>query len=181
MAFYMVLVYVFLSYATPFLLFNRNIAMANVEVDRVCKKAPNYNYCIETFNTDPRSRQADLKNLGKISIEITMSRIQDVIDKEIPEVRKNIGDAVGQHRLDFCKANYKDAKGKFAEALKSSDKGDYKDVVKWVQEGKHFVIECENKYWSTRPIAEPPIAPTNQKTLNLAALILSINDMLKNA
>lgn len=108
-----------------------------------------------------------------------MARVQDVINKEIPEVRKGIKDSVGQQRLRVCEFNYDAAYSKFQGALISSDSGAYNDVGNWVNAAKKLIIDCENNYWGNQPIIIPLIADTNQRTLNLAALILSINDMLK--
>lgn len=153
--------------------------MANPEVEKVCKKAPNYNFCIETFNSDPRSGQAtDLKALAKILFEISMARAQDVINKDIPKFRREIKDETVLSQLRSCEYNYDAIFSKFHGALPTSEKGDYNGVAGWINDGKQLITGCDNNN-GDQPLTKSPMADVNRRILDLVALILSVNDMLK--
>ncbi|XP_070667364.1 cell wall / vacuolar inhibitor of fructosidase 1-like [Malus domestica] len=71
---------------------------ANI-IDQICKKTPDYNLCVSSLNSDPRSAIADVAVLGLVMVDIAKTKATDVA--------KKINELLKQSPSDPCTHFYK--------------------------------------------------------------------------
>ncbi|PRQ39504.1 putative pectinesterase inhibitor domain, Cell wall/vacuolar inhibitor of fructosidase [Rosa chinensis] len=50
-------------------------------IDQTCKQTPNYNLCVSSLKSNPRSSAADVKGLAIIMVEVVKSKANDTLNK----------------------------------------------------------------------------------------------------
>lgn len=95
-------------------------------ITATCKRTSNFNLCIKTLESDPRSFNADVKGLAKISLEISLTKANQTLDL-VGDLFKNTGDDMMFRILGTCIEEYNKAVSNYLpgalSALQSNNYG----------------------------------------------------------
>ncbi|KAI5349174.1 hypothetical protein L3X38_002061 [Prunus dulcis] len=61
-------------------------------IDKTCKQTPNYDVCVSTINSDPRSTGADVKGLGLIMVDAVKDKATGALNKADKLLKQCPGD-----------------------------------------------------------------------------------------
>ncbi|TXG63253.1 hypothetical protein EZV62_010247 [Acer yangbiense] len=148
-------------------------------ITNICNGAGDVQYCLNLFSLDPRSVTVDVRGLALIAIQTTIIKIQDTLDTKISDLVRNITDPVGKQRIGVCQSDYMDAATKYTNVFQSTDKKAYQDAIDGLRIGSNDVIDCQNIYRRTDPIAESPISAENVEiSIKLTGVILTVIEYL---
>ncbi|XP_065871909.1 LOW QUALITY PROTEIN: pectinesterase inhibitor 5 [Euphorbia lathyris] len=92
--------------------------------------------------------------------------------------RRTITDPVGKTRVDICQLDYEFAILRFAEGVRSAIQRSYGDVIDDVRDGTNKVIDCENSYRMSDPIAVSPLTVDNHNVFKFSEIIFIIVDSI---
>ncbi|XVF20849.1 hypothetical protein REPUB_Repub12eG0038400 [Reevesia pubescens] len=163
--------------AASFFSFNGCHAADHALIDSICKQSQDYDFCMGTLGNDPRIDAANLNGLALISISLTISQLQDTLDR-IPGILSQLKDPIAHERLEVCQNDYSASLESFRGSYKTTSENAYFDTINFVRDGTNKVIDCHNIYRRNEPIATSPIAGDDIKVIKFSEIILLINDRL---
>ncbi|KAI5650946.1 hypothetical protein M9H77_36951 [Catharanthus roseus] len=141
-------------------------------VNNTCKNTPNYQLCISTLRSDPRSSTADVSGLGLIVVDAVKGKATSTLN-----TIKNLKKSKPQykHQLDECSRFY-DAilNADVPEAIEALTKGDPKFAENGMADTALEVQLCQNGFKGSKS----PIANENTAVYNLSIVARAIIRML---
>ncbi|XP_073022621.1 pectinesterase inhibitor-like [Primulina eburnea] len=148
---------------------NKNAAL----LQQVCEKTHNYSLCFSSLKSDPRSLNADLKDLVVITMDVTVVKaikISELIDK----LNKTASDPIIKSCLDICSWNYEVSIGYLQKAVNAFESNSYKESYGLLTVATIGPGHCEDTF------AEPPArkSPLTAANANFVSLVTIAEDIL---
>jgi pectinesterase inhibitor-like protein len=166
------------SLAAIFIFFTHSNADSAL-ITNICNGADDVQYCRDLFLLDPRSDTVDGHGLALIAVQITINKIQDTLDTKISDFVRNTTDPVGKQRIGVCQSDYTNAVTKYTNVFQSTDKKAYQDAIDGLGIGSNDIVDCQNIYRRTEPIAESPISADNTEiAIKSTGVILTVIEYL---
>ncbi|KAK2990169.1 hypothetical protein RJ640_014621 [Escallonia rubra] len=163
-----------LSLLAAILVPNLTLANASVKsssqlISEVCSKVPNSALCLEVLKSDPRSANADLVGLGRISIDLTKAAT-----KTTSELINSLLNKTSDRRLrgsyDFCSVCYGRAVNDLDDSEKSLSSGKYLELNNFAAAALGENDLCEDNF----DVQPEELKEAIQKAGDLCYIILSI-------
>ncbi|RAL38604.1 hypothetical protein DM860_002582 [Cuscuta australis] len=147
-------------------------------IDDVCAKALRPPLCQKVLRGDPRSKNADLKTLGSIAIDITTKQAKSG-QSLVQSLLKKATDPKQKSALSTCVENYGDSIDNLRECPGLLRSGDYGGVnIKASAAFDDF--ETCNDGFSDLSIPEPPkLKDSSSMSQGVCDIILVISNLLK--
>ncbi|KAK2976829.1 hypothetical protein RJ640_014613 [Escallonia rubra] len=163
-----------LSLLAAILVPNLTLANASVKsssqlISSVCSKVPNSALCLEAFKSDPRSANADLVGLGRISIDLTKSATKTTYEL-INSLLNKTSDRRLRGRYDFCSVCYGRAVNDLDDSEKSLSSGKYLELNNFAAAALEEKDLCEDNF----NVQPEELKQAIQKAGDLCYIILSI-------
>ncbi|KAK2971018.1 hypothetical protein RJ640_025792 [Escallonia rubra] len=163
-----------LSLLAAILVPNLTLANASVKsssqlISEVCSKVPNSALCLEAFKSDPRSANADLVGLGRISIDLTKSATKTTYEL-INSLLNKTSDRRLRGRYDFCSVCYGRAVNDLDDSEKSLSSGKYLELNNFAAAALGENDLCEDNF----DVQPEELKEAIQKAGDLCYIILSI-------
>ncbi|XP_058077330.1 cell wall / vacuolar inhibitor of fructosidase 2-like [Magnolia sinica] len=162
------------------LIFNLSSAAYNSTdlIQTTCNKTNDYQLCISSLESDPRSSTADLNIFAKIMIELTLSNVTDTYSF----IAKLINDTEIDHVLKIClydcSAVYDIGVNYLKDALTYLDLKAYIEVAKLVGSAGGEGVECDNMFKKPPvPKSPSPLTYRNEileKLCSISKVIVSL-------
>ncbi|MBA0790737.1 hypothetical protein Gohar_015368 [Gossypium harknessii] len=140
-------------------------------IKSICKQSQDYNFCMTSLGTDPRSETTDVRGLAMVSASLAVIQIQDTLGR-IPDIIKQTTDPVAVRRLGVCENDYDGLLGNFQNAFRATSNNAFQDTVKFVRDGAKQVADCHDIFRKDGPISKSPIEGDDVKVFKLAELVL---------
>ncbi|KAB2074253.1 hypothetical protein ES319_A07G141300v1 [Gossypium barbadense] len=140
-------------------------------IKSICKQSQDYDFCMRSLGTDPRSETTDVRGLAMVSASLAVIQIQDTLGR-IPDIIKQTTDPVAVRRLGVCENDYDGLLGNFQNAFRATSNNAFQDTVKFVRDGEKQVADCHNIFRKDGPFATSPIEGDDVKVFKLAELVL---------
>ncbi|KAG4138441.1 hypothetical protein ERO13_D07G134300v2 [Gossypium hirsutum] len=140
-------------------------------IKSICKQSQDYDFCMTSLGTDPRSETTDVRGLAMVSASLAVIQIQDTLGC-IPDIIKQTTDPVAVRRLGVCENDYDGLLGNFQNAFRATSNNAFQDTVKFVRDGAKQVADCHDIFRKDGPIATSPIEGDDVKVFKLAELVL---------
>ncbi|KAF6145547.1 hypothetical protein GIB67_037580 [Kingdonia uniflora] len=129
----------------------------------------NYNFCIATLKADPKSRTADLKGLGSISINLNKARAT-YINSYVKNLLNKGGDVTTKQCLQYCSGYYSDAVYNVNTAIKDLYSGDYQGANIKISAAMAAPADCEDEFKNKRLLS--PVTKQGQVFFQISAICL---------
>ncbi|KAK2976832.1 hypothetical protein RJ640_014616 [Escallonia rubra] len=163
-----------LSLLAAILVPNLTLANASVKsssqlISEVCSKVPNSALCLEALKSDPRSANADLVGLGRISIDLTKAATKTTYEL-INSLLNKTSDRRLRGRYDFCSVCYGRAVNDLDDSEKSLSSGKYLELNNFAAAALEEKDLCEDNF----NVQPEELKQAIQKAGDLCYIILSI-------
>ncbi|CAH9114949.1 unnamed protein product [Cuscuta epithymum] len=146
-------------------------------IDTVCAKTQHSSICQKALRSDPRSKNADLKGLGFISIDVTTSKaksgktlVQSLLDKSTDPKEKSA--------LSSCLENYGDSIDMLGECSDALKNGDYTGMNVKASAALDDIGTCDDGF---KDLGKPEPAQLKDASFNAQSdceIILVISNLL---
>ncbi|KAF5731570.1 Plant invertase/pectin methylesterase inhibitor superfamily protein [Tripterygium wilfordii] len=167
-------------------LFTFHALAAQDIINTTCQKCSqhdpkiDYNFCVTSLQADPRTRSADLRKLGLISIKLlahnlttTRQSIEGMLKK------KKINDPHIRACLNDCLELYSDAIDTIEQSNKDYKSKHYEDANMDISSVMDASTTCEHGF-KEKDGASSPLTKRNNNVFQLSAIALSIINMLRS-
>ncbi|KAL6990120.1 hypothetical protein U1Q18_015868 [Sarracenia purpurea var. burkii] len=122
-------------------------------IQATCKRTSNYQLCISTLKSDPRSSNADAKGLAQISLEKLLAKTNTTLNFVGDLLRRTSAGSALYRSLGTCVDQYNGAVTEnlpaAVSALNSNNYGASKQGVETTRNG---ALECEALFASNDPV-----------------------------
>ncbi|PQP94934.1 putative invertase inhibitor [Prunus yedoensis var. nudiflora] len=166
-----------------FFFFTLKAITAKNLIPETCKKCaqddPNlsYKFCVTSLQAAPKSSSADVRQLGKISMNLIRHNITST-RQHIKHLLKNTKlDKFLRAYLEVCLELYSDAIPDIKQALRSYKAKQYRDANVRVTAVYDAPVTCEDGFHEREGLVSP-LTKRNNDAVQLSAVALSIIDML---
>ncbi|KAM1742181.1 hypothetical protein ACFX12_012206 [Malus domestica] len=120
-------------------------------IDQTCKKTPNYNLCVSSLKSDPRSVKADVASLGFITVDIAKDKATDTANR-INELLKQ---SPSDQRLKTCATFYHTILvADVPEASQGFKLGNPKFAEQGMNDAADATEACEKEFSSKSPLTD---------------------------
>ncbi|TQD73173.1 hypothetical protein C1H46_041302 [Malus baccata] len=120
-------------------------------IDQTCKKTPNYNLCVSSLKSDPRSVKADVASLGFITVDIAKDKATDTANR-INELLKQ---SPSDQRLKTCATFYHTILvADVPEASQGFKLGNPKFAGQGMNDAADAAEACEKEFSSKSPLTD---------------------------
>ncbi|KAM6565748.1 hypothetical protein CsatA_024876 [Cannabis sativa] len=154
-------------------------------IESTCKQTPNYNLCISSLQSDPRSSKAtNVEGLGLVMVDVVKSKAQATLDRinQLLKQQKSSSTSTGtttstlKQALDHCALNYGAIlNGDIPQATEAFTKGDFKFAQQGSDDAANEANLCENEF---TPSGSSPITQMNKDVHDVALVTSSMAKML---
>ncbi|GKV30556.1 hypothetical protein SLEP1_g39357 [Rubroshorea leprosula] len=120
-------------------------------ITKTCNRTYYPEDCVKALESDPRSSNADMPTLARISMEVSSSKVK----KGYPEVREwtlKASDYLTWAMYSACTANYNQSIADMNMGLRLFDGKEYKDALSKVVAVNSAVVTCNN--FNLAPISQ---------------------------
>ncbi|KAK3025352.1 hypothetical protein RJ639_043861 [Escallonia herrerae] len=124
---------------------NASVKSSSQLISEVCSKVPNSALCLEALKSDPRSANADLVGLGRISIDLTKAATKTTYEL-INSLLNKTSDPRLRGRYDFCSVCYGRAVSDLNESEKSLSSGKYLELNNFAAAALGEKDLCEDNF-----------------------------------
>ncbi|KAJ7980421.1 Pectinesterase inhibitor-like protein [Quillaja saponaria] len=115
-------------------------------IDQTCKKTPYYALCVSSLQSDPRSKDADVRGLARILVDVMNSKATQTL-KQISKLLQ--GSRVHRVKIalsDCAHSYYAILKADVPEAVEALDKGDFKFAEDGANDAAIEANSCERGF-----------------------------------
>ncbi|KAK4373056.1 hypothetical protein RND71_008440 [Anisodus tanguticus] len=128
-------------------------AKSKYPISLICSKSPNPSLCIQAYNSDPRSANADLPGLCQIAIDFSEKSARLTLDL----VNQLLQNAKGtmETRLQLCAFHYLNCANLFNQTGKILQSGDFQKTVNGGNGALAESANCDAGFTSSQP--EEPV------------------------
>ncbi|KAM0048414.1 putative pectinesterase inhibitor domain-containing protein [Helianthus debilis subsp. tardiflorus] len=137
----------------------------------------NYQFCTTSLEAASGSRHADVRGLGKISLQLTHTNVSDT-RSHIKNLLKKKASSSQKMRLDDCFELYSDAVTDIKHAMKSYKSKHYDEANVLISSVMDAATTCENGFKEKRNVVSP-LTKRNNETFELCGIGLSIIHILR--
>ncbi|KAF8380639.1 hypothetical protein HHK36_028129 [Tetracentron sinense] len=165
-----------------FLLFINGAIGDPLTIGSTCKAASqsdsklSYDFCVAALKSDPKSRTADLKGLGIISIELSISNATNVVSNIAKLLKDKSIDPFAKTVLEDCLDLYSDAIPTLKEAVGKFNSKDYYQANVDVSSAMDASSTCEDGFKERKGVVSP-LTKENHDIFQLTAISLAIIEM----
>ncbi|XP_062105061.1 cell wall / vacuolar inhibitor of fructosidase 1-like [Humulus lupulus] len=145
-------------------------------IESTCKQSPNYNVCVSSLRSDPRSSKAtDVEGLGLVMVDVLKGKAQKTLD-QINDLLKQRPKPKLKQPLGYCALSYGAIlNGDIPQATEAFTKGNYKFAEEGCNDAANEADLCESKF---TPPASSPITRMNTAVHDVAAVTASMARIL---
>lgn len=141
-------------------------------IESTCKNTPNYELCLSTLRSDPRSSSADVAGLGLIVVDAVKAKATSIVDT-INKLKKSKPEY--KHQLEDCSSRYNAIlKADVPEAVEALTKGDPKFAEDGMADAAVEAQACENGFKGSNS----PLSYESKAVYNLSVVARAIIRML---
>ena len=152
----------------------RVLSMNSDLIEKTCKQTPNYNLCVSSLQSDPRSSKANVQGLALIMVDVVAAKTKETLN-HIYKLLKQSPKPDHQLSLSYCANNYEAVlKGDIPEAIEALRTGNYKFAEQGSDDAANEVDLCENKFLP----GTSPLTDMNKVVHDVAALTAAITRIL---
>ncbi|XP_015867819.2 cell wall / vacuolar inhibitor of fructosidase 1 [Ziziphus jujuba] len=139
-------------------------------IESTCKQTPNYDLCVSSLKSDPKSSTADVPGLALILVNKIKSQATKTLN-HINSLLKRSPGAGKRRALDSCYSKY-DAilKGDVPEAIEALTKGDYKFAEDGANDAANEANSCERGFSS----GSSPLTAMNKYIHDVSAIAAAL-------
>ncbi|MFS7889310.1 putative pectinesterase inhibitor domain-containing protein [Helianthus anomalus] len=137
----------------------------------------NYQFCTTSLEAASGSRHADVRGLGKISLQLTHTNVSDT-RSHIKNLLKKKASSSQKMRLDDCFELYSNAVTDIKHAMKSYKSKHYDEANVLISSVMDAATTCENGFKEKRNVVSP-LTKRNNSTFELCGIGLSIIHILR--
>ncbi|KAI5329089.1 hypothetical protein PRUPE_5G112600 [Prunus persica] len=135
-------------------------------IDKTCKQTPNYDVCVSTLNSDPRSTGADVKGLGLIMVDAVKDKATGALNKADELLKQSPGD---QALLSCVKTYNEVLQNDVPQGSQAFTQGDSKSAEQGMNDIATEADSCESGFSSSSPLVD-----NNKALLDVAAVAAAI-------
>lgn len=143
---------------------NKNVAL----IHKVCKKTHDYNLCVSSLKSDPRSFNADSKNLALIMLNVTLVKANQITEI-ILKLNKTTSDPIMHDCLTLCSMDYYDSIDNIEKAILAFKSGDFEESDTELGTCTLPPEECEDCFTEPPP-RKSPLTNINAHFVSLATI-----------
>ncbi|KAJ7955264.1 Pectinesterase inhibitor-like protein [Quillaja saponaria] len=112
-------------------------------IDQTCKKTPNYDVCVSSLQSDPRSNDADVRGQARILVDVINSDSTQTLN-EIKKLLQGSPEPTVKEALQACADKYNAIlKGDVPQAVEGLDKGNFKFAESGANDAANEADSCE--------------------------------------
>ncbi|MQM17971.1 hypothetical protein Taro_050954 [Colocasia esculenta] len=152
-------------------------------ITSTCRHTDYFDICMSTLQSNPDSRNADVKGLALISLEVCIAHAEGTISY-MRQLRGNAsttgradGDKYETQCLDDCATEYDDALDDLRKSVGKQQSGDYDSVNAMVSGAMTDSDTCEGGF-GERPGYTSPLTERNDYFAKLCSNSLAITGLL---
>ncbi|XP_059315691.1 pectinesterase inhibitor-like [Lycium ferocissimum] len=124
-------------------------ARSKYPISLICSKSPNPSLCLQAYNSDPRSSNADLVGLCQIAIDFSEKSARQTLDL-VNQLQHNAKGAMVT-RLQSCAFHYLNCANLFNQTGKILQSGDFQKTVDGGNGALAESANCDASFISSRP------------------------------
>ncbi|XP_052520018.1 uncharacterized protein LOC128071095 [Budorcas taxicolor] len=113
------------------------------------EKIDNYNLCVSSLKSDPRSLNADTKGLGHIMFEISLAKAKDNLS-QVQILLQGVTDPDLKRLLNECLDEYNSIVGNVMDGSKNVDLNAFNSTADKVERAYNEVQTCEESFGEVR-------------------------------
>ncbi|KAK6123452.1 hypothetical protein DH2020_042804 [Rehmannia glutinosa] len=158
------------------LLISGKLFVSATLLEDVCRQTHDQAFCLNVLGSDPRTQNADLVNLGLITIDLgsysatgTKIKIHSLLLSEKDPLLKS--------RFVMCDEYYEDAIAYLRDAADYLKRGEYSDIAGFGGVAYNDAYECENAF-KKPPGFKSPLTDENYRLEQFCEIITIIGNML---
>ncbi|KAF8031663.1 hypothetical protein BT93_D0774 [Corymbia citriodora subsp. variegata] len=137
-------------------------------VDKVCKQTPDYKFCSDALNSDPRTPGADRITLAYVAFGLAYRNASST-QRRITSLLRNSTGPVHQH-LEQCRGDYATAIAKIQEALANLDSETYAGLDVLASKAGDRADDCESAFEGTKS----PLTDSNKVLKGLSEICVAV-------
>ncbi|RDX64167.1 Cell wall / vacuolar inhibitor of fructosidase 1, partial [Mucuna pruriens] len=119
-------------------------------IERTCKQTPNPNLCVKLLESDPRGRNADLKDLALIIVDVIATKAKVTLNK-IEQLRHGRGGE--KEAIDSCSDKYRAIlEGDVVQATQALERGNPKFAESALTDSAVEATSCEHRFKQNSPL-----------------------------
>ncbi|PON93147.1 Pectinesterase inhibitor domain containing protein [Trema orientale] len=143
-------------------------------IQKTCKQTPNYDLCVSSLQSDPRSSNADVRGLALIMVDVLTAKARETLN-HIHELLEQSPKPDQKQPLSCCN-NYYEAilEGDVPEAIEALTKGNYKFAEQGSDDAAIEAELCEKKFAS----GTSPLTDMNKVVHDVAAVTAAMTRIL---
>ncbi|KAI3986325.1 hypothetical protein MKX01_002170 [Papaver californicum] len=170
-----------LSYLLFLFLFSHGVNGADI-IEPTCNKAAksspniNYKYCLNSLNANPKSRNADIQQLGIISTELAKSKA-NLISTDIKRLLVENKNRVDNKYLQDCLEMFSNAVSDLEKVLEAFNAKDYFKANILMSAAMDASTNCEDGFKETGLVS--PLTKMNDSYFQTTAITLAITNMAR--
>lgn len=143
-------------------------------IQKTCKQSPNYNLCVSSLQSDPRSSKANVQGLALIMVDAVKAKAKETLN-HIHGLLKQSPKPGDQQHLSSCGDNYNAIlEGDIPEAIEALRTGNYKFAEQGTNDAANEADSCEKKFYS----GTSPLTDFNKLVHDVAAITAAITRIL---
>ncbi|XP_075478867.1 pectinesterase inhibitor-like [Primulina tabacum] len=147
---------------------NKNVAL----IQRICKKTNNYSLCVSALKSDPRSLNANSKNLALIMINTTLVKANQ-ISELILKLNKTTSDPIIHACLTLCSMDYNHSIADIQGAIYSFKSSDFEESANHLSFSSIAPGDCEDCF-AEPPSRKSPLSDISAYFVSLATIAQNI-------
>nr|WPJ73843.1 cell wall invertase inhibitor 1 [Morus alba] len=129
-------------------------SLASNVIEQTCKRTPNYNLCVSSLRSDPRSSDADVRGLALIMVGVIEAKAKETLS-HIKGLIKASPKRDERQPLSSC-ADYYNAiiTADVPQATQALKTGNYKFAEQGTDDAKNEADFCEKSFSGRSPLTE---------------------------
>ena len=150
---------------------------------KTCKQcsdsSPNVNYtlCVSSLQSVPKSHRSNLRGLGVISVELSITNAKQVRSKVKNLLKANPEDQFVKSSLETCLGLYTDAISGLMDSVKAIKSGHYDDANTWISSAVDAPGTCDDSFAEGN--LNSPLVVEDKGFFQLAVISLGITALLQ--
>ncbi|KAI4344759.1 hypothetical protein L6164_011950 [Bauhinia variegata] len=144
-------------------------------IKATCKRTPNYDVCVQSLMSDPKSSQAgDVTGLALIMVNVMKSKANDALDK-INHILRKGRDPTHKHALRECADNYKTVlEADIPMAIEALKKGNPKFAEDGANDAAIEAKSCEDDEFGGKSSLTPYNKIMHEVSVVTAAIVRNL-------
>ncbi|XP_015867826.2 cell wall / vacuolar inhibitor of fructosidase 1 [Ziziphus jujuba] len=148
----------------------RVLPMDEKLIESTCRQTPNYDLCVSSLKSDPKSSTADVPGLALILVNLIKSKATETLN-QIDSLLKRGPGAGEKQALDSCHSKYHAIlEGDVPQAIEALTKGNYKFAEDGANDAANEANSCESDF----PSGSSPLTDMNKYVHDVSAIAATV-------